>query len=60
MGDLHAVFCFFKVLRKMIDGSGLDQAFEEARNLFDFFYSIIFRKVFVFSAPSTKSMPNQI
>ena len=37
MGELHAVFCFLKVLVKMIDGSGLDQSFEEARNLFDFF-----------------------
>ena len=60
MGELHAVFCFLKVLGKMIDGSGLDQAFEEARNLFDFFYSILFRKFFVFSAPSTKFMLNQI
>ena len=31
MGELHVVFCFLKVLGKMIDGSGLDQAFEIAR-----------------------------
>ena len=31
MGELHVVFCFLKVLGKMIDGSGLDQAFEESR-----------------------------
>ena len=30
-GELHVVLCFFKVLGKMIDGSGLDQAFEETR-----------------------------
>ena len=42
MGELHAVFCFVKVLGKMIDGSGLDQAFEEARNLFDFFIQFFF------------------
>ena len=42
MGELHAVFCFLKVLGKMIDGSGLDQAFEEARNLFDFFIQFFF------------------
>ena len=60
MRELHAVFCFLKVLGKMIDGSGLDQVLEEACNLFDFFYSILFRKFFVFSAPSTKFMLNQI
>ena len=31
MGELHVVFCFLKVPGKMIDGSGLDQAFEESR-----------------------------
>ena len=30
MGELHVVFCVLKVLGKMIDGSGLDQVFEEA------------------------------
>ena len=35
--ELHPVFCFLKVLGKTIDGSGLDQAFEQARNLFDIF-----------------------
>ena len=30
MGELHVVFTALKVLGKLIDGSGLDQAFEEA------------------------------
>ena len=30
MGELHVVFTVLKVLGKMIDGSGLDQCFEEA------------------------------
>ena len=30
MGELHVVFCVLKVLGKLIDGSGLDQAFVEA------------------------------
>ena len=30
MGELHIVFTTLKVLGKLIDGSGLDQAFEEA------------------------------
>ena len=30
MGELHVVFTTLKVLGKVIDGSGLDQAFEEA------------------------------
>ena len=30
MGKLHVVFCVLKVIGKVIDGSGLDQAFEEA------------------------------
>ena len=30
MGELHVVFCVLKALGKMIDGSGLDQVFEEA------------------------------
>ena len=30
-GELHVVLCFLKVLVKMTDGSGLDQAFEETR-----------------------------
>ena len=42
MGELHAVFCFLKVLGKMIDGSGWDQAFEEAHNLFEFFIQFFF------------------
>ena len=33
MGELHVVFCVLKVLGKMIDGSGLDQVFEEAGTL---------------------------
>lgn len=34
MGELHVVFCVLKVLGKMIDGSGLDQVFEEAGKFF--------------------------
>ena len=30
MGELHNVFCVLKVTRKLIDGSGLDQVFNEA------------------------------
>ena len=30
IGELHVVFCVLKVLGKMINGSGLDQVFEEA------------------------------
>ena len=30
MGELHVVFCALKVLGKLIDGSGVDQAFVEA------------------------------
>ena len=30
IGELHLVFTSLKVLGKLIDGSGLDQAFEEA------------------------------
>ena len=30
IGELHVVFCALKVLGKMINGSGLDQIFEEA------------------------------
>ena len=62
MGELHAVFCFLKVLGKMIDGSGLDQSFEEARNLFDFFInssSEIFRFfcsfIQIYAQPNLKS-----
>ena len=32
MGELHVVFCALKVIEKLIDGSGLDQAFGEAGN----------------------------
>ena len=35
MGGLHVVFCVLKVLGKMIDGSGLDQVFEEACTVYD-------------------------
>ena len=30
MGELHVVFCALKAIGKLIDGSGLDQAFDEA------------------------------
>ena len=30
LGELHVVFTAFKMLGKIIDGSGLDKAFEEA------------------------------
>ena len=30
MGELDLVFCVLKVIGKSIDGSGLDQVFEEA------------------------------
>ena len=30
MGELHVVFCALKVIGKLIDGSGLDQIFDEA------------------------------
>ena len=30
MGELHVVFCALKVIRKLINGSGLDQIFDEA------------------------------
>ena len=30
MGELHVVFCALKVIGNLIDGSGLDQAFDEA------------------------------
>ena len=30
MGELHVVFCALKVIGKLIDGSGLDQTFDEA------------------------------
>ena len=30
MGEFHVVFCALKVLGKLVDGSGLDQAFVEA------------------------------
>ena len=33
IGELHVVFTSLKVLGKLIDGSGLDQAFEEARRI---------------------------
>ena len=29
-GELHAIFCALKVVSKLIDGSGLDQIFDEA------------------------------
>ena len=31
LGELHVVFTTFKMLGKIIDGSGLDKAFEEAQ-----------------------------
>lgn len=31
MGELLVVFCFLKFLEKMINGSGLDQAFKKTR-----------------------------
>ena len=57
MGELHAVFCFLKVLGKMIDGSGLDQAFEEARNLLVFFIRFFFGNFsfFLFLQPNLYS-----
>ena len=36
MGELHIVFITLKVLGKLIDGSGLDQAFKEAGKLVTF------------------------
>ena len=30
IGELHVVFCALKVIGKLIDGSGLDQTFDEA------------------------------
>ena len=33
MGDLHVVLCVLQVIGKLIDGSGLLQAFEEAGNI---------------------------
>ena len=30
IGELHVVFCVLKVIGKLIDGSGLDQVFNEA------------------------------
>ena len=42
MGEVHAVLYFLKVLGKMINGSGLDQAFKDARNLFDYFIQFFF------------------
>ena len=30
MGELHVVFCAFKIIGKLIDGRGLDQTFDEA------------------------------
>ena len=32
MGELHVVFCALKAIGKLIDGSGLDQTFDEAGN----------------------------
>lgn len=32
VGELHVAFCALKVMGKLIDGSGLDQSFEEAVN----------------------------
>ena len=36
MGKIHIVFTTLKVFEKLIDGSGLDQAFEEVGNLIIF------------------------
>ena len=30
MGEHHVVFCALKVIERLIDGSSLDQAFDEA------------------------------
>ena len=30
MGELQVIFCVLKIIGKVLDGSGLDQAFEEA------------------------------
>ena len=43
MGELHVIFFVLKVLGKMIDGSGLDQAFEEAGKFDKFFLFLIFQ-----------------
>ena len=32
VGELHVAFCALKVIRKLIDGSGLDQSFKETVN----------------------------
>ena len=39
MRELHIVFTRLNVLRKLIDGGGLDQAFQEAVKLITFHYS---------------------
>ena len=39
MRELHIVFTPLNVLRKLIDGGGLDQAFQEAVKLITFHYS---------------------
>ena len=48
MGELHIVFTNLKVLGKLTDGSGLDQAFEEAGKLVTFHQSPFFLKTLYF------------
>ena len=48
MGELHIVFTNLKVLGKLTDGSGLDQAFEEAGKLVTFHQSPFFSKTLYF------------
>ena len=40
VGELHVAFCALKVIRKLIDGSGLDQSFKETVNLIIDYYII--------------------
>ena len=40
LGQLHIVFNTLKAIRKLINGSGLDQASEQAGKLVTFHYSL--------------------
>ena len=57
IGELHVVFTMLKVLGKLIDGSGLDQAFEEAgRIIVILFIYYSFEKYFQWFLKSKPSL----
>ena len=47
IGELHIVFCVLKVIGKVIDGSGLDQAFKKPVRLRSHFLIRILKVTFV-------------